>query len=84
MKKKRKSKVALYIAVVVSPDSSPCALMVSRRAPMGDWACFIGQSKEIVIDRALHAVRKWGTYDIWIGTLTEKVVVPTNFKLVKL
>jgi hypothetical protein len=86
MKKKRSKRIGhvLYVAVVVSGSQIRCGVMESCRVPFGDWASFIGNDKDEVVRRALEAVRKWGQYQIWIGTLTDEVVVPTNFKLVKL
>lgn len=54
-------------------------IQVSGR-PLGDWACFVGASRDEVIRRAREARRAWqgtpGQYEIHVGVLDAKVRVP--------
>jgi hypothetical protein len=86
-RKKESGKAALGVAVVVG---SNCALLpvASSLRPHGDWACFVGD-RGLVIERALKARADWsrgncGPYRILVGTLTEEVRTPTNYKVERL
>lgn len=82
-KRKAKSKLAsvsLFVAVVVRADGSP-----SKRTE-GDWASFIGADRNLVVSRALAAVRKWengsfGQYEVQVGELTQRAVSNVAFEL---
>ena len=86
--KQQSRKTTVHVAVVMTKDMLlPInSLQPSCRAPFGDWATFTGTDRDLVVQRAIEAVRKWGEqqYEVWSGTLTGRVVVPTNFKVVKL
>jgi hypothetical protein len=86
MKKVRKSKkrssesINLFVAVVVRADGSR-----SKRTD-GDWASFTGTNRDLVVGRALAAVRKWengsfGKYEVQVGTITQRAVAKTDFEL---
>lgn len=83
--RKKSPKRIVYVVVVMRSITAPLGgIVLSCRAPFGDWSSFVGEDRDEVVGRAMEAVRKWGQYEIWTGTLTGKVVVPTNFKLVAL
>jgi hypothetical protein len=88
MKVKRKTKKqsnGLAVAVVVGTDINTFSLR-----PHGDYSSFVDATREVAVRRAVEARNKWtasgrcGLYRILTGTLTEEVVTPTNYKLVKL
>lgn len=82
-KRKARSKsasVSLFVAVVVRADGSP-----SKRTD-GDWASFVGTSRDFVVLRALAAVRKWengafGKYEVQVGELTQRALSNVAFEL---
>lgn len=88
MKKKVRTtkKSALYVAVVCAENSG----MLRSGRPEGDWAAFINTDRACAISAALRARSKWtasgrfGPYRVLVGTLSENVLTPTNYKLVKL
>ncbi len=88
-KKKRVRRVtrkasALFVAVVLKDDDG-----YNSGRQDGDWASFVGFDKAQEIGRAIEAKKKWeskgyGPYQIFVGTLTENVTLPTNYKVTKL
>jgi len=73
-------KSTIYVAVVTK------AWQLSQR-PEGEWASFLNKNKKDAIAEAMKARTKWeakgqGPYEIWVGTLTQQVNVPTKFELV--
>ena len=84
MKKKRVRTTAkvLHVAVVLRPG------LTSGR-PDGDWGAFVSLDKDDAIEAAIAAKTRWeaknyGPYEIYKGTLSELVTLPTNWKLSKL
>lgn len=56
---------------------------------MGDWAAFLGTTKDAAIRAALAGRFRWeteryGPYSILTGTVTEVVAVPQRYTLLKL
>lgn len=91
MKKKTavRRKKAHHVAVVVANVVEIPNLAQSGRNPHGDWGSFVGTDRDKVVAAALKARQDWtrgayGPYRILIGTLTEEIVTPTNYKAVKL
>jgi ribosomal protein L39E len=86
--KTKAKKVPLYVAVVVRPNVETSGFYRSSRAQHGDRGSFLGTDREEVLAAALKAKADWeksyGPYEILIGTLTKRVVLPTNYKVVKL
>ena len=76
---KKPAKVRKYVAVVMRKSTN-----YSNR-PRKDWSCFVGETKESAVKRALAAAREWaqryGEYDILVGELTEAVRIPVLFEL---
>lgn len=74
----------LHVAVVKS-----VGFLRSQRQH-GDWACFLGNTESEAVDQAMEARDKWeaarsgkweaarpgAKYEVFVGTLTRKVVVP--------
>jgi hypothetical protein len=90
VKTKTKKPGALWIAVIAGSSYTPpdAGLILSARGKWGDWSSFLG-AKTAVIEQAIQARAEWeakgsGPYVILLGTITEKVQLPTNFKVVKL
>ena len=59
------------------------------KRPMGDYSCFFGDTKDEAVSAALDARAKWqqngsGRYKIYVGELTEEVVVPVQYELKKI
>jgi hypothetical protein len=86
MKVKRKTKSnGVAVAVVVGAGINTFSLR-----PLGDYSSFVDATREVAVRRAIEARTKWtasgsmGPYRILVGTLTEEVVTPTNYKVVKL
>lgn len=71
----------LHVAVVDRPSSN----YYSGR-PEGDFAAFISEDKDDVIQRALVARNKWGRdrYRVPYGILDYEVTEPVKYKLVSL
>jgi hypothetical protein len=76
--RKRTKKVVRYVVVVAADRES-------QRAN-GTWSAFVGLDRESVVQTAIAARSSYGNrdYELWVGALTEKVIIPTAFKLVKL
>lgn len=86
--KRKKAAIMFHVAVVLNTVGPEKALALSGR-PEGDWGSFVALSQDDAVGRAVKARAKWeakgyGPYQIFVGTLTAEVIVPTNFKLVKL
>lgn len=82
--RKKTSPPVSWVAVVQVPADG-----LGNANPDGKLSSFVGLVKEDVISDALEAAASWGArngrkYEVWIGTLTERVVVPTSYRLVKL
>ncbi len=84
---KPKKKQVIYAAIVVSRVIEPMAIWASNR-DNGTWSGVLGTDKEKVVAEALRLKAKWevsyGPYDVLIGTLNERVLLPTAFKIVEL
>ena len=74
----------LHVAVVDREGGS----LPSHRSdrPKGDWACFVGENREVVIKRALAARNDWGPnlYRVLVGELTGEVREPVRYEVVPL
>ena len=85
-KKTRKPpKPTLYVAVILT-DPEHADVQCSGR-PMGDWASFVGHSRDNVVRKAMAAAARWDPenikeYEIAVGTLTSRAEAPTRFSLV--
>jgi hypothetical protein len=79
--RKKKTKEEVYVAVVMTANK------VTSDRPEGDWAAFVGENKDDVINRAVKAKTKWelpgtyGPYVILVGKLTELAVPVSQFQL---
>lgn len=82
----RTKKETRYVAIVVDADLTK--ILSNRNS--GDWSAFFGTDRDEVAELAVKARAKWtasgnyGPYRILLGTLTEEVQTPSNFKVVKL
>lgn len=73
-----------YVAVVCTSSD------ISARE-LGDFSCFVGESKENVITRALQARERWSSphigaspYKVLVGRLVEVCVTHSNYTLASL
>lgn len=73
-----------YVAVVCTNSD------ISARE-LGDFSCFVGESKDNVITRALQARERWITpqigaspYKVLVGRLVEVCVTHNNYTLASL
>ncbi len=76
-----------YIAVIARADMQPgFAYTYSSNRTDGGWYALMGTDKAAIIHEALTKVQEFGAekYEVWVGTLTEKVVLPIHFEVVKL
>lgn len=82
----RAPKKKVKYVVVVGADRKSLGTPFGKFGIEADWSCFVGEDKAEVLERALQARAGWGTrdYQLWVGTLTEKVIIPNNWKLVTL
>jgi hypothetical protein len=92
MKRKKKSirkkKSVTFIAVVFQGNAE-LPIMRSGGTIHGDYGSFVGADREAVVAAALKARQEWtrdsyGPYRILVGTLTEEVITPTQYQVVKL
>jgi len=80
---------AIHVAVIArSPrmgDYTYSQLLSSNRHDDG-WFALMNTDRNALIAEALQKRTEFGAerYEVWIGTLNEKVLIPTNFKVVKL
>jgi hypothetical protein len=87
--KTKSKKLTRYVAVIASTGGVEIGLTRSNRNTHGDWSCFTGTDRAAVVQQAMDARSDWtkgsyGPYRILVGTLTEEIVTPTNYKVVKL
>lgn len=79
----------IHVAVVMSKK---VAVDLRSARTMGDWSCFVSRTEAEAVDAALEAVRRWeasdatgkrryGPYEVVVGTLASKVFVPTAYTL---
>jgi hypothetical protein len=77
-----------YVAVVVRIGMSPIGNSGPARSYRDDsgWYALMGIDKAAIIHEALQKVQEFGAdrYEVWVGTLTEKVLLPIHFEVVKL
>lgn len=80
----------IYIAVIVraqaySNEFFSDFFLTSHRTD-GGWYALMSMDKDKLIAEALVKRTEFGgdRYEVWVGTLTEKVLIPTNFEVVKL
>jgi hypothetical protein len=83
-----KKRIPIYIVVVAKESLQDDCDCISRRED-GSWSSFIGIDKTETIERASKArdryeLKGYGPYVCYVGQLSERVKVPTNFKLVKI
>jgi hypothetical protein len=89
-----KSKKQPWVAIVItSRDDLLDGRPVDRsQRPLGDWACFVGADRDATIKRAIRARDAWQRasagsfaheheYDIFVGRVESKVVIPSSFEL---
>jgi hypothetical protein len=71
----------LYVAVVDRPADG-----FSSRREYGDYAAFIGENPDEVIQRALRAREDWGreVYRVLVGVLDSEAREPVRFEVVPL
>lgn len=78
----KKLKEKLYVAIVYNPTGS---LRDDK-----SHSCFTGNTKKNVIEQAFKAKFRWerngtyGPYDIVVGEITEKAIIPVSYRLVKM
>jgi hypothetical protein len=71
----------LYVAVVDRPSDR-----LRSRRPHGDYAAFIGEDRNDVIQRALRAREDWGreVYRVLVGVLDSEAREPVRYEVVPL
>ena len=71
----------LYVAVVDRPS-----VTLHSRRPHGDYAAFLGENRDEVIQRALRAREDWGreVYRVLVGVLDSEAREPVRFEVVPL
>ena len=71
----------LYVAVVDRPS-----ITFHSRRPHGDYAAFIGENRDEVIQRALRAREDWGreVYRVLVGVLDSEAREPVRYEVVPL
>jgi hypothetical protein len=81
----RPKRSVIYVAVVARQDMSPGLAYLSDRHDDG-WYALMGTDKAGLIHDALQKVQEFGAdrYEVWVGTLIEKVLLPIHFEVVKL
>jgi hypothetical protein len=73
--------VVIYVAVVDRPS-----ITFHSRRPHGDYAAFIGEDRDLVIQRALRAREDWGrdVYRVLVGVLDSEAREPVRYEVVPL
>ena len=71
----------LYVAVVDRPSDR-----FHSRRPHGDYAAFVGEDRDDVIQRALRAREDWGRelYRVLVGVLDAEAREPVRYEVVPL
>jgi len=71
----------LYVAVVDRPSDR-----FRSRRDHGDYAAFVGEDRDAVIQRALRAREDWGreTYRVLVGILDPEAREPVRYEVVPL
>lgn len=85
-------KAPIYVAVIARSldyatglDKYDLHPFESNRHDDG-WYALMGQDRDALIQEALKKRTEFGSnrYEVWVGMLTDRVSIPTNFKLLKL
>ena len=71
--------MTIYVAVVCRGATAIRSLRTE-----GDWSCFLGHTKEEAIKKALGVARRWGNYEVLVGSLPYQVRPKAEWELVKI